>query len=197
VRTVTFQVTLHENGVLCGRPGGIPLVLTNAWICFRISSTSLSNNPSLQNHSAAKIEESTTRHANRQVEFSPLPWCDKTYLLQTVFSYHGMKRIITFCPSFLFCYQCIAGKTNPMGVCFPHTLSVLHHNSMETGWFSLTMHDSPLTEEKFMQSSSDTRVSMLLLSILRRSAYSKKYSNTLKLNLERLRLLLLDVFWLV
>ena len=32
-------------------PTGIPLVLKNAWICFRTSSSSLGNNPSLQNHS--------------------------------------------------------------------------------------------------------------------------------------------------
>ncbi len=51
-------------------------------------------------------------------------------------------------------------------VCFHHAFSVLHHNSMETIWFSLTMHESPFTEEKSMQSSSlhgYTRVSMIQL----------------------------------
>ncbi len=33
-------------------------------------------------------------------------------------------------------------------VCFPHNSSVLHRNSMDTSWFSLTMHESPFTEEK-------------------------------------------------
>jgi hypothetical protein len=67
-------------------------------------------------------------------------------------------------------------------VIFPHNFSVLHHNSMEISWFSFTMHESPFTEEKSMQYSleaSGTRMSILLLWILRRSA-SALSKNTLK-----------------
>ena len=80
--------------------------------------------------------------------------------------------------------------------CFPHNFLVLHHNSMETSWFSLTMHESPFTQEKSMRSSSDTRVSMLLLSIWRRSAsaLSKKTLKPLLPNWKRLRFLLLEAF---
>jgi hypothetical protein len=48
-----------------------------------------------------------------------------------------------------------------LNVLFPHILSVLHHNSIETSWFSLVIHWSPLTEEKSKPSSLDTRTSML------------------------------------
>jgi hypothetical protein len=66
-------------------------------------------------------------------------------------------------------------------VCFPHNFSVLHRNSMETSWFSLTMHENPFTEERSMQSSSDTSVSMLLLNFAqeRICALKKILKNTL------------------
>ena len=38
-------------------------------------------------------------------------------------------------------------------VLFSHIFSVLHHNSMETCWFSHVLHESPLTEEISMHSS--------------------------------------------
>ena len=38
-------------------PTGMPLVLKNAWICFRTSSSSLGNSPSLQNHSFCENQE--------------------------------------------------------------------------------------------------------------------------------------------
>ncbi len=97
--------------VVCGwesglEPAGIPSVLKNPcldlfqniilftrqvkatippWDCCREG----------LNHSFCEIEESATGNANRQVEFSLLPWWDKTYMLQTVFSSHGMKLITT------------------------------------------------------------------------------------------------------
>jgi hypothetical protein len=67
---------------------------------------------------SAKIEESATRHVNRQVEVSPLPWWDKTYLLQMVFSYHEMKLITTLCLSHRLCYLCPAGKVTQWATCF-------------------------------------------------------------------------------
>ncbi len=61
-----FHVTLHENGCLCGwwvriwigagsepfaiGAGSGPLVLKNAWICFRTSFSWVGNSPSLQTH---------------------------------------------------------------------------------------------------------------------------------------------------
>ena len=54
-------------------------------------------------------------------------------------------------------------------VLFPHIFSVLHCNSVETSWFSLVIHGSPLTEEKSMPSSLDTRISMLSPPVSRRA----------------------------
>ena len=54
-------------------------------------------------------------------------------------------------------------------VLFPHIFSVLHCNSIETSWFSLVIHGSPLTEEKSMPSSLDTRISMLSPPVSRRA----------------------------
>ena len=56
-----------------------------------------------------------------------------------------------------------------LNVLFPHIFSVLHHNSIETSWFSLVIHESPLTEEKSMPSSLDTRISMLTPPVSRRA----------------------------
>ena len=55
---------------------------------------------------------------------------------------------------------------------FPHIFSVLHHNSIETSWFSLVIHESPLTEEKTMPSSIDTRISMLTPPVSRRAHFA-------------------------
>ncbi len=61
----------------------------------------------------------------------------------------------------------------------------LHRNSVETCWFSLVMHESPLTEDSeiSMQSSFnlDSRISMFLPPVLAQSAFAlpKKNENTL------------------
>ena len=56
-----------------------------------------------------------------------------------------------------------------LNVLFPHNFSVLPRNSIETSWFSLVIHESPLTEEKSMPSSLDTRISMLTPPVSRRA----------------------------
>ena len=48
-----------------------------------------------------------------------------------------------------------------LNVRFPHIFSVLHCNSIETSWFSLVIHESPLTEEKSMPSSLDSCILIL------------------------------------
>ncbi len=68
-----------------------------------------------------------------------------------------------------------------LNVVFPHIFSVLHRNSVEICWFSLVMHESPLTEEISMQSSLDSRISMFLPPVLAKSAFAlpKKNQNPL------------------
>jgi hypothetical protein len=44
---------------------------------------------------------------------------------------------------------------------FSHIFSFLHHNSVETSWFSHMIRQKQLTEEKSMQSSLDTCRSIL------------------------------------
>jgi len=56
-----------------------------------------------------------------------------------------------------------------LNVLFPHIFSVLHRNSIETSWFSLVIHEKPLTEEKSMPSSLDSRISMLPPPVSRRA----------------------------
>ena len=68
-----------------------------------------------------------------------------------------------------------------LNVLFPHIFSVLHRYNVETCWFSLVMHVSPLTEEISMISSLDSRISMLLPPIWLRAHLrsQKKLENTL------------------
>jgi hypothetical protein len=75
-------------------------------------------------------------------------------------------------------------------VLFPLIFSVLHCNSIETSWFLLMMHDSPLTEEKSMQSGLDTRISMFHppVSAQSASALPKKYIKILEPKLKRFEL---------
>jgi hypothetical protein len=47
------------------------LMLKNAWLCFRMASSFVGNNLSLQIHSLAKIEESATRQAILPSAISP------------------------------------------------------------------------------------------------------------------------------
>ena len=69
-----------------------------------------------------------------------------------------------FSPVFDFCIPIDFGLND----LFSHIFSVLHRNSMETSWFSLVIHESPLTEENTMPSSLDTRISMLTPPVSRR-----------------------------
>ncbi len=57
----------------------------------------------------------------------------------------------------------------------PVDLSFLHRISGETCCFSLVIHasDSPLTEEISRQSSSDSRISMVLPPVLAQSAFAR------------------------
>ena len=64
-----------------------------------------------------------------------------------------------------------------LNVLFPHIFSVLRRYSIETCWFSLVMHESPLTEEISMQSSLDSRISMLLPPVLAQSAFALPKKN--------------------
>ncbi len=68
-----------------------------------------------------------------------------------------------------------------LNVLFPHIFSVLRRYSIETCWFSLVMHESLLMEEISMQSSLDSRISMLLPPVLAQSAFAlpKKNQDTL------------------
>ena len=50
--------------------------------------------------------------------------------------------------------------------------SVLHHNSIETCWFSLVIHESPFTEEISMISSLDSHILMWLPPVLAQSAFA-------------------------
>ena len=68
---------------------------------------------------------------------------------------HDLPRVITW---FRFSHPIDFG----LNLLSPHIFSALHHNSGETCWFSLVMHGSMLTEEIYMQSSFNSRVSMLL-----------------------------------
>ena len=81
-----------------------------------------------------------------------------------------------------------------LNVLFPHIFSGLHRNSVETCWFSLVMHESPLTEEISMQSRLDSRISMLLPPVLAQSAFAlqKKKIKMLWPRLKLLRFLVLD-----
>ena len=88
---------------------GSQLMLMNAWICFRTSFSFVCNNPSLQIR---------TGHAILLMDFSPLSWWDKTYMLQIVLIYHGMKLMNTLCLSHLFCYWCLARKASPISDTF-------------------------------------------------------------------------------
>jgi hypothetical protein len=64
-----------------------------------------------------------------------------------------------------------------LNVLFPHIFSALHRYSIETCWFSLVMHESLLMEEISMQSSLNSRISMLLPPVLAQSAFALPKQN--------------------
>ena len=61
-----------------------------------------------------EIKGSATGLAILPNPFSPLSWWDKTYVLQIVLIYHGMKLMNTLCLSHLICFWCLAMKASPM-----------------------------------------------------------------------------------
>ncbi len=82
-----------------------------------------------------------------------------------------------------------------LNVLFPHIFSVLHHNSIETGWFSLVIHESPLTEEKSMPSSLDSSILMLPPPVSRRAHLRSKKKLIAKLSqIKTLEFFALDAF---
>ena len=97
---------------------GSPLMLMNAWILFRTSISFEGNNPPLQIRSFGGNWGKCNQTAMIQIHFSPLSWWDKTYMLQIVLIYHGMKLMITLCLCHLFCFWCLAVKASPMSNTF-------------------------------------------------------------------------------
>ena len=83
---------------------------------------------------------------------------------------HDLPRVLTW---FRFSHP----RRFWVNLLFPRIFSVLHRNSVETCWFSLVMHESPLTEEVSMQSSLDGRISMLLPPVLAQSAFALPNKN--------------------
>ena len=74
-------------------------------------------------------------------------------------SEYGLQFMVSHAPSlgFEFHIQVDFGFND----LFSHNFSFLHHNSVETSWFSLMRHEKLLTKEKCMQSSMETTISML------------------------------------
>jgi hypothetical protein len=72
---------------------------------------------------------------------------------------------------------------------FLKNFSVQHHIHLHTSWFALTMHESPFTSEKSIQSSLDTCVSMFPPPVLaqERIGALKSHFKTLQPKLERLQ----------
>ena len=95
-------------------------------------------------------------------------------------SVYGLQFMISHSPSlgFDFHIQVDFGFND----LFSHIFSFLHHNSVETGWFSHMIRQKPLMEEKSMQSSLDTRRSMLPPPVSRRAHLrsQKKKSNQIR-----------------
>ena len=91
----------------------------------------------------------------------------KLCLLCSILSVYRLQIMIChfFSPVFDFCIPIDFG----LNVLFSHIFSVLHRNSIETSWFSLVIHEKPLTEEKSMPSSLDSRISMLPPPVSRRA----------------------------
>ena len=76
-----------------------------------------------------EIEESATGHAILPNPFSPLSWWDKTYVLQIVLIYHGMKLMNTLCLSHLICFWCLAMKASPMSATFSLIFSLKEYSA--------------------------------------------------------------------
>ena len=76
-----------------------------------------------------EIEESATGHAILPNPFSPLSWWDKTYMLQIVLIYHGMKLMNTLCLSHLICFWCLAMKASPMSTTFSLIFSLKEYSA--------------------------------------------------------------------
>ncbi len=98
-------------------PVQISYLLVSDWICFRTSLSSLGINLSLQNHSfgakLVEIEESATRHANKQMGLSPWSSWQTNYLLQIFLFYSGLKPTDTFHFSQIVWNECLARNSSP------------------------------------------------------------------------------------
>ena len=99
-----------------------------------------------------EIEESATGHAILPNHFSPLSWWDKTYVLQIVLIYHGMKLMNTLCLSHLICFWCLAMKASPMSTTFSLIFSLKEYsarkimsNLLHAVWIWIAVHDFPCT----------------------------------------------------
>ncbi len=99
-----------------------------------------------------EIEESATGHAILPIDVSRVSWWDKTYALQIVLIYHGMKLINTLCLSHLGCFGCLAMKASPMSDTFSPTFSLkydsapkLVSNLLYAVWILIAVHDFPFT----------------------------------------------------
>ena len=86
-----------------------------------------------------EIEESATGPATLPIDFSPLSWWDKTYMLQIVLIYHGMKLMNTLCLSHLICFWCLAMKASPMSD------TKIVTNLLHAVWIRVVLHDFPCT----------------------------------------------------
>ncbi len=80
-------------------------------------------------------------------------------------------------------------------VSFPHIFLALHPNSIETSWFSLSIHKDQLTEEKSMQSSIVTSRSMLPPPVSAQSTFQVAlYKKQIKTKWELLRFMIQILF---
>ena len=94
-------------------------------------------------------------------------WSKKMCLYCCMLSWYWLQFMIYHASSLKFDFHIpVDFGTN---VLFSRIFSVLHHNSIETRWFSLVIHESPLTEETSMKSSLDSRILMLLPPVWRRA----------------------------
>ena len=204
-----------------------PLMLMNAWICFRTSISFEGNNPPLQIRSFGgnRGKCNWTRDSTEQLFSSVLMRQDLLVAGTSYLPWNEAYEHSLSLSSHLFLVPCYEGEPNEhhfladifikrwfcskksCQICcmlakywlkfmishaqslgfefhiqvdfgfndhlFSHIFSFLHHNSLETSWFSLMRHEKQLTEEKCMQSSLDTRTLMLSPTNSPKSAFAR------------------------
>ena len=114
--------------------------------------------------------ETNERHFFAEMFIKRWFYSEKLCLLCCILSVYRLQIMIYFLSSLDFDFHIPVDFG--LNVLFPHISSVLHWNSMETSWFSLVIHESPLTEEKSMQSSLDTHISMFPPPVSRRAHFA-------------------------